>query len=82
MLPCISKEWNNCGNAFRVFLLEGISIKGSISSTKEDLKKALELSKSLILPVIGGKIQLSDINKGYKDMLDRNVFGRLLIQYK
>ena len=65
-----------------LIILKGNSIKGSISSTKEDLKKALELSKSQILPVIGGKIQLSDINKGYKDMLDRNVFGRLLIQYK
>jgi acryloyl-coenzyme A reductase len=65
-----------------LIILKGNSIKGSISSTKDDLKKALELSKSQILPVIGKKIELSDINSGYANMLDRKILGRLLIEYK
>ncbi|WP_337860966.1 alcohol dehydrogenase catalytic domain-containing protein [Ferroplasma sp.] len=64
-----------------LIILKGNSIKGSISSTREDLKKALDLSKSSILPVIGEKIKLSEINNGYKDMLDKKIFGRLLIKY-
>jgi len=65
-----------------LIILKGNSIKGSISSTRDDLKKALELSKSQILPVIGQKIELSDINNGYANMLDRKILGRLLIEYK
>ncbi|ARD83943.1 putative alcohol dehydrogenase [Ferroplasma acidiphilum] len=64
-----------------LIILKGNSIKGSISSTREDLKKALELSKSQISPVIGNKIELQDINNGYANMLDRKVLGRLLIKF-
>jgi acryloyl-coenzyme A reductase len=64
-----------------LIILKGNSIKGSISSTREDLKTALELSKSRISSIIGEKISLDDINKGYMDMLDKKIFGRLLIKY-
>jgi acryloyl-coenzyme A reductase len=64
-----------------LIILKGNSIKGSISSTREDLKKALELSKSFIKPVIGEKIGISQINSGYNDMLGKKIFGRLLIEY-
>jgi acryloyl-coenzyme A reductase len=65
-----------------LIILKGNSIKGSISSTREDLKTGLDLLKSKIHPEIGEKIGLESINDGYRDMLGRKVMGRILIQYK
>ncbi len=65
-----------------LIILKGNSIKGSISSTKTDLREALRLnSENKIKPVIGEKIDLNDINNAYNDMLNRKVFGRVLIKY-
>jgi len=65
-----------------LIILKGNSIKGSISSTKNDLKEALKLnSENKIKPVIGEKIELNNINNAYNDMLNKKVFGRVLISY-
>ena len=65
-----------------LIILKGNTIKGSISSTRDDLKMGLDMLKSKIHPEIGAKIKLESINEGYKDMLDRKVLGRVLIEYK
>ncbi|MEM0140353.1 MAG: alcohol dehydrogenase catalytic domain-containing protein [Ferroplasma sp.] len=65
-----------------LIILKGNTIKGSISSTKEDLKNALKLSIDKIKPVIGRKIKLDDINEGYRGMQERNVVGRILIDFE
>ncbi len=64
-----------------LLILKGNTVKGSISSTLDDLKHALNLSIDIIKPVIGKKIKLEEINDGYNDMLDRKVTGRILIDF-
>ncbi len=65
-----------------LIILKGNTIKGSITSTKEDLKMALDLNASgNVKPVIGKKIGINEINRTYDDMLARKIFGRVLIEY-
>ncbi len=65
-----------------LIILKGNSIKGSISSTKNDLKEALKLnSENKIKAIIGEKIDLNDINNAYNHMLNKKIFGRVLIKY-
>ena len=65
-----------------LIILKGNSIKGSISSTRDDLKMGLDLLRSKIHPEIGAKINLESINDGYREMLERKVLGRVLIKYR
>ncbi|AKA49115.1 alcohol dehydrogenase [uncultured archaeon] len=63
-----------------LIILKGNSISGSISSTRKDMQKALELtSQGKIKPIIGKKVPLERINEAYSDMLERKVFGRVYL---
>lgn len=63
-----------------LIILKGNSISGSISSTRDDMKKALELtSEGKIKPVIDSRVPLDGINEAYEDMLSRKVFGRVYL---
>ncbi|WP_084802318.1 alcohol dehydrogenase catalytic domain-containing protein, partial [Acidiplasma aeolicum] len=64
-----------------LIILKGNSIKGSISSTREDLKTALELNARGLKPIIGKKIRIDGINQAYEDMLNKKIFGRVLIDF-
>ncbi len=65
-----------------LIILKGNTIKGSITSTREDLKIALDLNASgKVKPIIGRKINISEINRAYDAMLAREIFGRVLVEY-
>ena len=63
-----------------LIILKGNSIAGSISSTRDDMKKALELtSEGKIKPVVDRKVSLDRINEAYDDMVAKKVFGRVYL---
>ena len=64
-----------------LIILKGNTIKGSISSTKEDVSKALELSKAgKVHSVVYKTVTLSDVNEAYEDMLARRSIGRIMLK--
>ncbi len=66
-----------------LIILKGNRIEGSISSTREDMKKALRLSvKGIIKPVIAEKIDLDHIEDAYSMMKEKRNLGRVLIDLK
>ncbi len=66
-----------------LIILKGNSISGSISSTKDDMKWALEMtSNGKIKPVVDREVSLEEINGAYADMLDRKVFGRIYLDLR
>ncbi len=66
-----------------LIILKGNSIAGSISSTREDMKKALELTASgKVKPIVDRRIPLDRINEAYSDMIDRKPFGRVYLDLR
>ena len=66
-----------------LIILKGNRIEGSISSTREDMKKALRLSaQGIIKPVIAEKIDLDHIEDAYSMMKEKRNLGRVLIDLK
>ena len=66
-----------------LIILKGNRIEGSISSTREDMKKALRLSaKGIIKPVIAEKIDLDHVEDAYSMMKEKRNLGRVLIDLK
>lgn len=63
-----------------LIILKGNKIAGSISSTKDDMRKALELtSEGKIKPIVDRKVSLDSINEAYEDMRSKKVFGRVYL---
>lgn len=66
-----------------LIILKGNSILGSISSTREDMKQALDLTASgKIVPVVDRRVRLEEINRAYSDMLSRKSFGRVYLDLR
>lgn len=63
-----------------LIILKGNSIIGSISSTREDVKAALDLTASgKIKPVVGKKVKLDEVNAVYGEMQEKKILGRVYI---
>ncbi len=61
-------------------ILKGLEIIGSVSSTRENVAEALELSrKGLIKPVVDRRTDLEHIEDAYAAMEKKSTFGRVLI---
>ncbi|QRF76235.1 Acryloyl-coenzyme A reductase [Thermoplasmatales archaeon] len=64
-----------------LIILKGNRIMGSISSTRDDMKKALDLSASgKVKAVSNMEIQLEAINTAYEDIRNRKNVGRVMIK--
>lgn len=62
-------------------ILKGNSIRGSISSTRKDMTKALEWSRTgKIKPIVGKVYSLDQIKEAYNDMENKKIFGRAFIK--
>ncbi len=62
-------------------ILKGNSIRGSISSTRKDMMKALEWSRTgKIKPIVGKVYSLDQIKEAYNDMENKKIFGRAFIK--
>lgn len=62
-------------------ILKGNSITGSISSTREDMKAALEMSaKGQIKAVVHRTIRLENVNDAFSEMKRRMSMGRIMIE--
>ena len=63
-------------------ILKGNSIHGSISSTRDDMKKVLDLTSSGKLGHVSDThTDLKGINDAYQMIKDRKVLGRVLIDF-
>lgn len=64
-----------------LIILKGNRIMGSISSTREDMKAALELSaEGKISAMVHRKIHLEDVNGAFAEMKSRMSLGRIMIE--
>lgn len=64
-----------------LIILKGNRIEGSISSTRKDMKKALELSANgSIKPVISQEVDLDHIEDAFSMIKDKGNLGRILIK--
>lgn len=64
-----------------LIILKGNKISGSISSTREDMKKVLELSRTGRIRAISNTvIPLEKINEAYDDIRNRKSIGRVMIK--
>ena len=65
-----------------ILILKGNTVAGSISSTRNDMEKALLLSlKGKIKPVIWDRIDLKDVNTALKNIKEKKNVGRVLIKF-
>ncbi|WP_393972096.1 alcohol dehydrogenase catalytic domain-containing protein [Oxyplasma meridianum] len=63
-------------------ILKGNSIQGSISSTRDDVKKVLDLTAEGKIGHISNKhVNLKEINSAYRLIKDREVLGRVLVDF-
>lgn len=63
-------------------ILKGNSIAGSVSSTKNSMKRALKLSaEGKITPVVGKVFSLDEVSTAYRAMKNRELFGRAYIKF-
>lgn len=66
-----------------IIILKGNSIHGSISSTREDMKKVLTMtSQGKLKAVVHEKISLKDVNRAYGEMKEKKSMGRIMIDLK
>ena len=64
-----------------VLILKEISVIGSISSVKEDVKDALELTAAgKIKPVVYDTLPLADAQKGHRIMSEKASLGRIMLR--
>lgn len=62
-------------------ILKGNSITGSISSTREDMKAALEMtSQGKIKAIVHRKVHLEDVNSAFAEMRGKMSMGRVMIE--
>ncbi len=65
-----------------ILILKGNTISGSISSTRADVMKALEMSsKGKIKPVIADRISLDNVNEAFEKIKKRENLGRVFIEF-
>ncbi len=65
-----------------ILILKGVTVAGSISSTRLDMEKALNMSKNgKIKPVIWDRILLKDVNSAMSDIKEKKNVGRVLIKF-
>ena len=64
-----------------LIILKGNRIMGSISSTREDMKAALQLSaEGKISAMVHRKIQLDEVNGAFSEMKSKMSLGRIMIE--
>lgn len=64
-----------------LMILKGNTISGSISSTKEDMKAALEMSaKGLVKAVVHRTVNLNNVNDAFTEMKRKMSMGRIMIE--
>lgn len=64
-----------------LIILKGNVISGSISSTREDMKVALDMSaQGKIKAVVHRRIQLEDVNGAFSEMKSKMSMGRIMIE--
>ncbi len=65
-----------------LIILKGNTIRGSISSTKEDVKSALDMvSKGKIKPIIYKKVPIDDANDALEYLKNGQTLGRTMIKF-
>jgi acryloyl-coenzyme A reductase len=63
-----------------LIILKGNSIHGSISSTRNDMRKVLDMtSRGKLHAVVHEKIRLDDINSAFDEMKQKKSMGRIMI---
>lgn len=63
-----------------LIILKGNVISGSISSTREDMKAALDLTaQGKIKAVVHRKVKLEDVNSAFTEMKSKMSMGRIMI---
>lgn len=66
-----------------LIILKGNSISGSISSTREDMKKVLQMTAERRLKAFSNKtISLDEVNTAFKDIEQRMSLGRVMIDLR
>lgn len=64
-----------------IMILKGLTISGSISSTKEDMENAMKMvAQGKIKAVEHEKVFLEDIGKAYSEMKSRQNLGKIFIK--
>lgn len=64
-----------------LIILKGNVISGSISSTREDMRAALEMSaQGKIKAVVHRKVQIEDVNAAFSEMKSKMSMGRIMIE--
>jgi len=64
-----------------LMILKGNMVKGSISSTKDDVARALELNRTgKVHSVVYKTVGLAEVNDAYDDMLSRRSLGRIMLK--
>ncbi len=64
-----------------LIILKGNIIKGSISSTREDVARALDLNRTgRVHATIYKTVNLPEVNDAYEDMLAKRSLGRILLK--
>ncbi len=65
-----------------ILILKGNSIFGSISSTRYDLERALNMSaKGKIHAVVSNEIKIEDVNEAFEDIKAKKNLGRVFIKF-
>ena len=63
-----------------LLILKGNTVSGSISSTRDDMKKALELTaQGRIRAIVHKTIRLEDVNSAHVEMKNKMSMGRIMI---
>ncbi len=64
-----------------MIILKGNRVEGTISSTRNDLKKALDLSKKgLVKEVKHDERILENVNEAFADIKQRKNIGRIMLK--
>ncbi|MGP6206475.1 zinc-binding dehydrogenase [Cuniculiplasma sp. SKW3] len=65
-----------------ILILKGNSVQGSISSTRYDLERALEMSaKGKIKAVVSSTITIDEVNKAFEDIKNKKNLGKVFIKF-
>ncbi|MGC8608872.1 MAG: zinc-binding dehydrogenase, partial [Thermoplasmata archaeon] len=65
-----------------LIILKGNTIRGSISSTREDVRSALDMvSSGKVKPVIYKKIPIEDVNDALESLKNHTAYGRTMIKF-
>ena len=64
-----------------MIILKGNRVEGTISSTRNDLRKALDLSKrGLVKEVKHDQRKLEEVNEAFTDIKNKKNIGRIMLK--